>query len=111
MNLPQKLQLPKDEGIRVLNAPENLPVETNDTDSESILLFAKNSEVLKTGVKAVVRTAKANKLAWVAYPKAGKLGTDLNRDKLWKLLERYQIQPVRAISIDDTWSALRFKSK
>ena len=46
---------------------------------------------------------------WIAYPKAGKLDTDLNRDVLWKLLDGNGIRPVRQIAIDDTWSAMRFR--
>lgn len=42
-------------------------------------------------------------------PKAGKLGTDLNRDKLFKLVEPHGIEGVRLVSIDDTWSAMRFR--
>jgi hypothetical protein len=49
-------------------------------------------------------------LVWVAYPKAGKLGTDLNRDRLWQLVQDEGIRPVRQIAIDEVWSALRFRS-
>jgi hypothetical protein len=28
--------------------------------------------------------AKEDRIAWLAYPKAGKLDTDLNRDILWR---------------------------
>jgi hypothetical protein len=44
-----------------------------------------------------------------AYPKAGKLGTDLNRDVLAALLAGQGVQPVRQVAIDETWSALRFR--
>ena len=46
---------------------------------------------------------------WIAYPKAGELGTDLNRDILWRHLLKRRIQGVRQIAIDDVWSALRFR--
>jgi hypothetical protein len=48
-------------------------------------------------------------LAWIAYPKAGQLGTDLNRDILWKHLLASGVQGVRQIALDETWSALRFR--
>jgi hypothetical protein len=48
-------------------------------------------------------------LTWVAYPKAGQLGTDLNRDKLAALLKADGVRPVRQIAIDDVWSALRLR--
>jgi hypothetical protein len=39
----------------------------------------------------------------------GQLVTDLNRDRLVAALADQGVQPVRQISIDDTWSALRFR--
>ncbi|MFE2102127.1 MULTISPECIES: hypothetical protein [unclassified Streptomyces] len=45
----------------------------------------------------------------MAYPKGGKLGTDLNRDTLAAALSERGVRPVRQIAIDDIWSALRFR--
>ncbi len=56
-----------------------------------------------------IEAARQDRLAWVAYPKAGKLGTDLNRDILAALLTAEGVQPVRQVAIDETWSALRFR--
>src|SRR5580700_2276887 len=47
--------------------------------------------------------------AGAAYPKAGQLGTDLNRDRLAAALEGQGIRPVRQVALDDVWSALRFR--
>ena len=58
---------------------------------------------------AVIGAAHANRVAGSATPKAGKLGTDLNRDRLAQALASHAIQPVRQVSIDDTWSALGFR--
>ncbi|HEX7442996.1 MAG TPA: hypothetical protein VF320_03855, partial [Acidimicrobiales bacterium] len=57
----------------------------------------------------VVAAASADRLTWVAYPKAGQLGTDLNRDSLASRLTPHGVRPVRQVSIDDVWSALRFR--
>jgi hypothetical protein len=40
---------------------------------------------------------------------ARQLGTDLNRDILAGLVEARGAQPVRSVSIDGVWSALRFR--
>lgn len=56
-----------------------------------------------------VDAALKDRLAWVAYPKAGKLGTDLNRDVLAGLMLERGVQAVRQVAIDDVWSALRFR--
>ena len=47
----------------------------------------------------------------MAYPKARQLGTDLNRDILWKLMKEKGIEANRQISIDDVWSAMRFRAR
>lgn len=47
--------------------------------------------------------------AAVAYPKAGQLDTDLNRDVLWKRLLKSDVQGVRQIALDSVWSAMRFR--
>jgi hypothetical protein len=59
-------------------------------------------------VEQAVAAARADRLAWISYPKGGQLGTDLNRDRLAAALAGQGVQPVRQVSIDDTWSALRF---
>jgi hypothetical protein len=56
-----------------------------------------------------VAAARADRLAWIGYPKGGRLGTDLNRDRLVAAMADNGVQPVRQVSIDDTWSALRFR--
>jgi hypothetical protein len=48
-------------------------------------------------------------LTWVAYPKAGQLGTDLNRDILSKHLEARGLDGVRQVALDSLWSAIRFR--
>jgi hypothetical protein len=50
-----------------------------------------------------------SRLAWVAYPKSGQLGTDLNRDRLAAALKTEGIRPVRQVALDDVWSAPRFR--
>jgi hypothetical protein len=59
--------------------------------------------------RRIVNAVNEKRLTWVAYPKAGQLGTDLNRDSLAALLNASGIEPVRQIAVDDVWSALRFR--
>ena len=53
--------------------------------------------------------AREDRLSWLAYPKAGQLGTDLNRDRLAAAVRERGVQPVRQVSIDEVWSALRLR--
>jgi hypothetical protein len=63
-----------------------------------------------TGTAApVIAAAREDRLAWIAYPKAGKLGTDINRDSLAMAAGELGVQPVRQVALDDVWSALRLR--
>jgi hypothetical protein len=91
----------------VAAAEVNPPAEPGAADA--VIAFARNSGDLGPVAGPAVAAARQDRLAWVAYPKAGKLGTDLNRDVLVALLAADGVQPVRQVAIDETWSALRFR--
>jgi hypothetical protein len=78
-------------------------------DADAVVAFARNRAELDSVAAPAVEAARQDKLAWIACPKAGKLGTDLNRDVLAALLTARGVQPVRQVAIDETWSALRFR--
>jgi hypothetical protein len=112
MAVASKLQVKPGQRVRVLNAPADVDLDieaTDDEGAEAVLVFVRNADELRSHEAVVIENASKDRLTWIAYPKAGKLGTDLNRDKLWQLLEDKAIQPVRNVAIDDTWSALRFR--
>ena len=44
---------------------------------------------------------------WVVYPKGNR--ADINRDSLWPILAEHGMRPISQVSVDDTWSALRFR--
>ncbi|MDX1534461.1 MAG: hypothetical protein R3291_02445, partial [Thermoplasmata archaeon] len=49
-------------------------------------------------------------LLWISYPKqSSKVATDINRDVAWKVMEEFGLRPVFQVSVDETWSALRFR--
>jgi hypothetical protein len=49
---------------------------------------------------------------WLAYPKKSSgVKTDLSRDAGWPPLEAADFLPVTQISLDETWSALRFRRR
>jgi hypothetical protein len=78
-------------------------------DADAVVAFARNKTELDSVAAPAIEAARQDRLAWIAYPKAGKLGTDLNRDILAALLAARGVQPVRQVAIDETWSALRFR--
>lgn len=61
---------------------------------------------LKTGLTNV----EPDGVLWFAYPKGtSKIKTDIDRHTIRMTGEELGIMIVTAISIDDTWSALRFR--
>jgi hypothetical protein len=84
------------------------PMVQDAADADVVVAFVLGSGDLSAAAPAI-EAAQADKLAWVAYPKAGQLGTDLNRDTLNEALQEHGVQAVRQISVDATWSALRFR--
>lgn len=48
-------------------------------------------------------------ILWVCYPKGKALDTDLNRDILHAAGAKHRLDGVSLVSVDDVWSALRFK--
>jgi hypothetical protein len=116
MDIASKLQIKPGTPVAVLGLPDGvdlgLPEGSTDTSEaleRPVIAFAQNRAALLTVAAPAISSARDDRLTWIAYPKAGKLGTDLNRDILARLAEAEGIQPVRQVAIDDTWSALRFR--
>jgi hypothetical protein len=74
-----------------------------------VLVYAANRAALDKQLAGAVKSLAEDARLWVAYPKAGKLETDLNRDTLWPLLEKKGFEGVRLVALDDTWSAMMFR--
>jgi hypothetical protein len=120
--LARKLRLQPGHRVLILNAPEGyvdrlrpLPqgVELADTaggEFDFVHLFARNSTDLAWMVRQALESIKYDGLLWVSYPKkSAGVATDLSRDVFWTALEGDGLRPVMQVSIDDTWSALRFR--
>ena len=78
--------------------------------SSNTVVFIHNNKdylnFLKTGLKNI----EPDSVLWFAYPKGtSKMKSDINRDTIRMTGEDYGITTVSAISIDETWSALRFR--
>jgi hypothetical protein len=112
--LLEKLLLKPGVGFALVNAPKGQKVPEGAKPimrgaAEAVLFYvASQAELEASWGKAVAKLADGGRL-WVAYPKAGKLGTDLNRDVLAKAVIAKGFDPVRQVALDDTWSALWFK--
>lgn len=118
MDLVGKLQLRSGQRIAVLDQPADVTLDLpadivvvdSAGDADAVLAFATDSASLDGSATAdAVAAAKVDRLTWVLYPKAGQLGTDLNRDSLAAALRTRGVRPVRQVSVDAVWSALRFR--
>ena len=116
MDLAAKLQLQPGQRLELVAPPETVAAALagvtarGDGDpGAGLLVFVTDRAALGHRQHQVVAAASADRLTWVAYPKAGQLGTDLNRDSLAALLTAGGVRPVRQVSVDDVWSALRFR--
>ena len=116
MTVAGKLQIRPGQAVCVLDLPSGvdleLPAESGSAAAdvaEVVIAFALRLADLDGSARPAVDAARRDALAWIAYPKAGRLGTDLNRDVLRDAALRHGVQPVRQVAIDDTWSALRFR--
>jgi len=109
----------KDKGI-VLKAPDaimkefvKLGFKTNfdkQSKSANTLVFVNNNKEYLDFLKNDLKNIESDSVLWFAYPKGtSKIKTDINRDTIRVTGEEFGITTVTAISIDDTWSALRFR--
>jgi len=109
----------KDKGI-VLNAPA--PIEKafvklgfktsleKTTKSANTVVFITNNKEYLDFLSKSLKAIEPDSVLWFAYPKGtSKVKTDINRDTIRTTGEEFGITTVTAISIDDTWSALRFR--
>jgi hypothetical protein len=110
MSLDRKLAL-RGRPIVVVNAPAGSPIRSrgDGIGEPALLVFVSDRTALEKLQKRILTSASADRLTWVAYPKGGQLGTDLQRDSLAGLLTPHGVRPVTQISLDSTWSALRFR--
>jgi hypothetical protein len=86
-------------GARLVESLGEAAVAVAVADSEASV-----REVLKTEEHDLLKPGAF----WVAYPKANR--TDINRDSLWPIVAEYGMRPVTQVSVDDVWSALRFRA-
>lgn len=116
VDLTAKLQIKAGTQVAVVAGPDQGPdltslgpLATNAAEAGAVIAFARRRADLTQTAGPAVEAARDDRLAWIAYPKAGQLGTDINRDSLAAAVAELGIRPVRQVSLDEVWSALRFR--
>jgi hypothetical protein len=88
--------------IRIVQSPKG--------KFDFVHLFVKVRKELDQFIDRVLQAVEYDTLLWTSYPKGtSRVKTDLNRDKLWESLKEKGIRPVTQVSIDNVWSAMRFR--
>jgi hypothetical protein len=120
--LAKKLRLAPEHKALILNPPdpsyaEQLGLEAasaadaeGDGSFDFVLLFAPDIAALNECAAAAIRAVKPDGLLWICYPKGtSKQKTDLNRDRGWDIVHASGWEGIALVSLDDTWSAMRFR--
>lgn len=88
--------------------PEGVRMASSAHEASTAVVFADSANDLRQVLDANKDGLAAPAVFWVAYPKANK--ADINRDTLWPILAEYGMRPIGQVAIDDSWSALRFRT-
>jgi hypothetical protein len=73
-------------------------------------LFVHSQADVDEHALTAIRAVKSGGLLWLSYPKkSAKIKTDISRDVGWDAVKNAGWEGVTLITIDDTWSAMRFR--
>ena len=109
----------------MLHAPESfapelarLPVITihhleSVVEAEFWLAFVTRKSEVEKLAPEIARRTRGDAIVWFAYPKgtSKKYTCDFNRDTGWASLKKLGFDTVRAVAIDEDWTALRFRRR
>ena len=121
----KKMNFRSTENIVVLNSPSSFGANLSQMEglasilqnleevntTEFILAFCTKQEEVDSVANQAVSKLTGDGLLWFAYPKgtSKRYNCDFNRDTGWEVLGQLGFEPVRAVAIDEDWSALRFR--
>ena len=97
----------------VLHLFEGLKADMEMTNApyDFVQVFVKNVEEADKLIPTIIKTVIPSSIVWIAYPKgSGKIKTDIHRDNGWDSIKGTGWEGVSLVSLDDTWSSMRFKN-
>ncbi len=109
----------KEPGV-IINSPHSLEKEfvnlkfitsfNKNEKSRNSIIFVNNNKELINFLSTRLGDIEYDSVLWIAYPKGSSgIRTDINRDILRTTAEGFGLSTVTAVSIDNTWSALRLR--
>lgn len=100
--------LSDDELLRLIEPlPEGVEIVEALDQASAALVFVDGAVSTREILNAHRDQLGEPSVFWVAYPKGNR--ADINRDTLWPILGEYGMRPNSQVSVDDVWSALRFR--
>jgi hypothetical protein len=100
-------ELTRLKGVKIERDPKK-PAAVNFS-----LAFVTAQRELDRLSKLLAAAAEGDALLWFAYPKgtSKRYTCEFNRDTGWDVIRKAGFDTVRAVAIDEDWSALRFRRK
>ena len=121
----KKLQYKLQQEILLIDAPPEFePVLTDWKKTATIhkgeiqgkhfnfaMIFVKTTKEVSAAAKKYVKLLEPDAVFWMVYPKktSKKYKSDITRDDGWQALGDAGYEGVSMVSIDDDWSAFRFR--
>jgi hypothetical protein len=115
--LAAKLKIKDGHSLLILYAPDDYLSSDMKADRrlkdgkqyDFIQWFVKRKVEIDKEAARVIKALKREGILWISYPKkTSLLKSDITRDSGWDAINRAGFETVSQISIDETWSALRF---
>jgi len=124
--LLEKLNYKGQKRIVVINAEKNFKLaplnEMKDIQIDNqidprypydfILIFVKKVSEVRDITPVALHNMAVDGILWLCYPKktSKKYKSDIDRDHGWKALNDLEFFGIRMVTIDEDWSALRFRN-
>jgi len=93
--------------------PEGLTISfSTNGNFNGIQLFVLNSTDLADGLKVIIPLLKPDTIFWITYPKKSSgIKSDLEMMGSWNEPAKYGLRIVTSVSVNETWTALRFREE
>ena len=102
---------PKDYKVTLGTLPKGVVIAAKPTQATHLIqVFVANQKELETELSRLKRFIGPKTILWVSYLKGtAKTKTDINRDSIHAYAKSVGLEGVSLVSVDDDWSAMRFK--
>jgi hypothetical protein len=100
---------PVDDVVKAWGVPTDVSF-VKPAAAQIVLLFVKTRAELQSKMPRAVEGLAPGATVWVMFRKGSKAaGLDMKRDDVWEIACRLGVRPVSLLSVDETWSAFRFR--